>query len=109
MPSPADIKGLFFCQMPEHNAAIQHEVDRLAQDIDKLIFRIKHSVLMPDHVSLNSINKISLCAELCLRSTDHRFSEAAVTLDSVITVKCHSLATPAVQMCCALKRSLNAA
>ncbi len=41
----------------------------------------------PDHLSLNLFNKPSVCAEPVLKSTDQRFSEAAVTLDSVITTK----------------------
>ncbi len=45
-------------------------------------FRIKHSVLKPDHISLNFINKPSLCAESGLKSSDQKFSEAAVARDS---------------------------
>ncbi len=33
-------------------------------------FRIKHSMLTPDHISLDFINKLSLCAELGLKLTD---------------------------------------
>ncbi len=51
---------------------------------------------MPDHISLDFINKPSLCAEPGLKSTDQRFSEAADTLDSEITTKSHRFATPAV-------------
>ncbi len=52
-------------------------------------FRIKHSMLTPDHTSLNFINKLSLCVEAGLTSTDQRFSEAAVTLSIVIiNLKC---------------------
>ncbi len=63
--------------------------------------RIKYSVLMPDHFSFNFINKLSLCAEPDLKSTDRRFSEVAVALDFVITVK-SCLTTPAVWLCCTL-------
>ncbi len=66
-------------------------------------------MLTPDHISLNFINKPSLCAEPGLKSTDQRFSEATVKLDSVITAKSRSLATPAVWLSCTLKLSLNAA
>ncbi len=59
-------------------------------------------------MSLNFRNKLWLCAESGLKSTDERFSEAAVALDSVITAKSRSLMTPAVRLCCTLKRSLNA-
>ncbi len=61
------------------------------------------------HISQNFINNPSLCAEQGLKSTDQRFSEAAVALDSVISVNSRSLATPALQLCCAVKRSLKAA
>ncbi len=50
---------------------------------------------MPDHLSLSFVNKLTLCAERGLKSTDQRFSEAAVTPDSLITVKSHSLTTSA--------------
>ncbi len=63
-------------------------------------FRIKHSVLTPVHISLNFINKSSWCAESDLKSTDQRFSEAAVTLDSIITAKFRSLGSQAVWPCC---------
>ncbi len=64
---------------------------------------------MPDHISLNFINKPSLCTEPCLKSTDQRFSEAADALNSVITAKSCGLTTLAVQLRCTLNRSLNAA
>ncbi len=57
-----------------------------------------------DQISLIFIKKMSLCAELGLKSTHHSFSEVAIVRDSVITAKCH-LATPAVRPCCALKHS----
>ncbi len=50
-------------------------------------FRIQHTVLTPDHISLIFINKLSLCAEPGLKSTDQRFSEAAVAFDSVMIAK----------------------
>ncbi len=52
---------------------------------------------MPDHISLDFIHKTSVCAEPGLKTTHQRLSEVAVTLDSVITVKSRSLATPAVE------------
>ncbi len=39
-----------FCQMSEHSAEVQHRADRVGQEVN---FRIKHSVLTPDHISLN--------------------------------------------------------
>ncbi len=73
-------------------------------------FRIKHSLLTPDHISLSFINKASSCAESGLMSTDRRFLEAAVALDSEISAKSCSLATPVVRLlCCALKHRLSAA
>ncbi len=39
-------------------------------------FRIKHSMLMPGHISLNFINKPSLIAETGLKPTNQRFSES---------------------------------
>ncbi len=53
-------------------------------------FRIKHSVLTPDHVSLD---RTSVCVKPGLKSTDQRFSEAVVAHDSVIAAKSCSLAT----------------
>ncbi len=70
-------------------------------------FEMKHSLLMPNHISHNFINKLSLCAELGLMSTEQRFSEAAVEPDSLIAVESCSLTTPAVLLCCTLKCSLN--
>ncbi len=52
-----------------------------------VIFKIKHSVLTQGHISLNFINKPSLCAEPGLKSTDQRFSEAVNAHDSLITLK----------------------
>ncbi len=40
---------------------------------------------MPDHILLNFINKMSICAEPGLKSAGRRFSEAAIVYDSVIT------------------------
>ncbi len=42
---------------------------------------------MPDHILLNFINKMSVCAEPGLKSAGQRFSEAAIVNDSVITAK----------------------
>ncbi len=116
-PSAADTPGFCFCPMTEHNAAIEHRADRAGKEVKHkyniktlqhlVNFRIKHSVLTSDHISLNFINKPSLCAEPGLKSTDQRFSEAAVAFDSVITARSCSLMTPAVRLCCSLKRSLN--
>ncbi len=50
-------------------------------------FRIKHSVLTPEHILLNFINKHLLCAEPGLKSTDQRFSEAADTLNLILPVQ----------------------
>ncbi len=68
-------------------------------------FRIKHFVLTPDHISLNCINKLSLCTGQGLKSTDQMFLEAEVPRYSVITTKSRSLMTPAVWLCCTLKHS----
>ncbi len=115
-PSAADMQ-VFICagwwSTTHQFSTEQTEQDRKS-DADTTLkhpvnFRIKHSVLTPDDVSLNFKSKLSLCAEPDLKWTDQRFSEAAVALDSVITTKSRSLVTPALRLCCALKHSLNAA
>ncbi len=82
------------------STAQQFSTERIEQDrksntgitLKHLInFKIKHSVLTPDHISLNFINKLSFCAEPGLKSTDQMFSEAAVALNSGIITKSHCL------------------
>ncbi len=50
------------------------------------------------------LHKENMCGK-----PDLRLSEVAKALDFVITAKSRSLVTPTVRLCCALKRSLNAA
>ncbi len=76
----------------------QIEWDRKSDTNTTENIRIKHSALKPDHISLNLINKTSVCVEPGLKSTDLRFSEATVAHASLITTKSHSLATQAVQL-----------
>ncbi len=81
--------------MTEHK--VQHKADRVPQEVrlryNIIIFRIKLSMLTPDYISLNFINKLLLYAERGLKSTDQRFSEAAVAFDSVIPAKSCPLMT----------------
>ncbi len=102
-PAAADMQGFYFCRISE-----QHRTD-IATLKHPVKFRIKYSMLTPDRISLNFINKPSLCAEPCLQSADQRFLEVVVTFDFVITAKSHSIVTLAVQLCGAVKCSLDTA
>ncbi len=82
-PFTADMQGFYFCRMMENNAAIQQRVDRAWQEVRHRTniktsswFSEKHSMLTPDHILFNFINKTSLRAVQGLKSTDQRFFRA---------------------------------
>ncbi len=106
-PSATDTQGFYFggCWSTTQQFRTEQIKQDRHSDTDTVLKHAvhcqnKHSVLTPDHISLNFINKTSLCEEPGLKSTDQRFSEAAITRDSEINAK-----SPAVWRCCALKRS----
>ncbi len=77
----------------QHFSTEQIRQDRKS-DTDKTLkhppnFRIKHSMLTPDHISPNFIYKLSLCVEPGQESADQVFSDLDA-LDSVITAKSKS-------------------